>query len=337
MKLFGRDLAREIAIVAECGVNHEGDPDVALALVDAAADAGADAVKFQTYTAERLAGTTDPERLARVKRFGLDADALRALAARAGDRGITFFSTPASDDVVPLLDELCPVFKIASGDIDFEPVIRATAATGKPLVISTGAATTDEIATALDWIRDETGNDDLRDRALLLHCVSAYPTPIEEANLLSIPFLAERFGLTTGYSNHVMGAEASLAAVALGARAVEVHFTDRKEDREFRDHALSMDPADLAAFVRSARVIDTARGTFGKERQACEADAAPIIRKGVVAARDLTPGTVLAKDDLMYARPATGFPAAKLDALVGRTVTAPVPFGAPLTPETVGD
>ena len=333
MNLFGRDLSKEVAVVAECGVNHEGDLQAALDLITAAAEAGADATKFQTYTPERLAGTLDFERLERVRRFQLDDDAHRELARHASACGIAFFSTPASEDVVPILDELCSVFKIASGDIDFEPVIRATAATGKPLIISTGTATTENISQAIHWVRNETRCDDLSGRVALLHCVSAYPTPIEQANLRAIPFLRERFGLVTGYSNHVVGTDACLGAVALGARIIEVHFTDQKEGRTFRDHALSMDATDLRAFVRSARAINSALGVYDKPVQACEQAAVDLIRKGVVAARDLEPGTVLTQQDLMFARPATGFPAREIESLIGRTLGELLRLGEPFKPE----
>src|SRR6266446_4777141 len=145
MMLFGKDLVRELVIVAEVGVNHEGDPRAASELIRLAVDAGADAVKLQSYTPERLVSSHDADRLSRVRRFGLDADAHRALAAEAKKFGVQLFSTAASEDVVPLLAELFPAIKIASGDLTFEFVIRETARTGKPVIISTGCATLDEV------------------------------------------------------------------------------------------------------------------------------------------------------------------------------------------------
>ena len=145
MKLFGRDLDRSVLIVAEIGVNHEGNPDVAARLIDLVADSGVDAVKLQTYTPERYASASDPERLKRVSRFSLDQTALRRLVAHADRLGLPLFSTALTEDVVPLLAELCPAIKIASGDLTFEPVIRAATATKKPVIISTGNATVEEI------------------------------------------------------------------------------------------------------------------------------------------------------------------------------------------------
>lgn len=317
MQLFGKDLEREVAVVAEIGVNHEGDPAVAEALVRAAARAGADAVKLQTYTPERLASSSDPARLARVARFRLDEAAHRRLAAVARSSGISLFSTAVTEDVVPFLAELGPAVKIASGDVDFEVLVRAAARAGKPVILSTGNASLEEIDRAVGWCAEEISRDRLADRLAVLHCVSAYPAPIEQANVRSVPFLKARYGLTTGYSNHVLEPEAMLAAVALGAQIIEVHVTDRKTGREFRDHALSYEPDDLAALVRGIARVRASLGEDGKRIQPIEEPLRPLMRKGVVAARDLPAGTVLQDADLMYARPATEFTAAERPRLVG--------------------
>ena len=335
MRLQNRNLDEELLIVAEIGVNHEGDPEKAFILVGLAADAGADAVKFQTYNPERFISSTDPERLERVRRFSLDEAAHRRLAERAGELGITFLSTPVTEDVVPFLDSLCPAFKIASGDIDFEPVIRAAAATGKPLMLSTGLATIEEIDRAVQWVRDETGLADLRDRLVLMHCVSAYPTPMEQANVRSVPFLSERYGLHVGYSNHTIGDEACLAAVALGACAVEVHFTDCKEGRTFRDHTLSLDPDDLAVFVGKARRLRSSLGSYGKTVQECEAGGRAALRKGVVAACDIRAGTVIAPKHLMFARPATEFWSGEVGSLLGKVLRKSLKSGEPIPRDAV--
>lgn len=327
MKCFGRDLDENVVFVAEVGVNHEGDVEAASRMLALAADAGADAVKFQTYTPERYASASDPERLARVARFSLGEEALRRLAREAQALGVAVFSTPLSEDVVPLLDELFPALKIASGDLDFEPVVRAAARTGKPVFLSTGLGTLEEVETAVGWVRDEVGAEALRDRLVLMHCVSAYPTPLEDANVRSVPFLAERTGLRVGFSNHVVGPEACYAAVALGACAIEVHFTDRKTGRDFRDHALSFERDDLAELIATASRIRASLGTAGKRRQPSEEPNLLATRKGVVAARDLAAGTLLGERDLRWARPATEFAARELPRLVGRRLNVDVRAG----------
>ena len=327
MNLFGRNLGDDVAFVAEVGVNHEGDAEAASKLLRLAAEAGADAVKFQSYTPERYASASQPERLERMRRFVLDEAAHRRLAAEAAELGVHLFSTPLSEDMVPLLDELFPAIKIASGDLTFEPVIRAAARTGKPLLISTGAGTLDEIAEAVRWVKEEIGDAELSDRLVLMQCTSAYPTPIEEANVRVAPLLAKRFGVPVGYSNHVIGPEACLAAIALGASVIEVHFTDRKTGRDFRDHALSFEPEDLRRLIAMGRKLRASLGSGEKVLQASEAPLRDAIRKGVVAARDLPAGKRLARDDLMLARPETHFPAAEVDRLPGRTLAKAVGAG----------
>jgi N-acetylneuraminate synthase/N,N'-diacetyllegionaminate synthase len=171
----------------------------------------------------------------------------------------------------------------------------------------------------------------MHERLVLMHCVSAYPTPIEQANLLSIPFLRQRYGLVIGYSNHVIGVEAVLAAVALGAQVVEVHVTDRREGREFRDHALSLEPAELEGLVRAVARVRSSLGSLGKDVQECERPLREAIRKGIVAARDLPEGAVLDADSLMYARPATQIPASELGRVVGKRLARKVRKGELIT------
>jgi len=331
MHLFGKDLSRETVLIAEIGVNHEGDPDKAVDLLRLAAGAGADAVKFQSYTPARFVSSDDPERLDRVTRFGLDEAAHRRLAVEAEAAGVAFLSTPVTEDWVPLLAELGAAIKIMSGDLTFPETIKAAAATGKPVLLSTGGGTLAEIERAVDWVRETIGDAALAERLAILHCVSAYPTPMAEANLTAISTMAAHFApVAVGYSNHVIGPEAVIAAVALGAQVVEVHFTDCKEGREFRDHSLSADPDDLAYLVRTIPSVRAARGTGEKIPQPCETSAIEAIRKGVVAARDLPAGRRLTRADLMFARPASEVPALEADAVVGRTLNAPLAAGGVL-------
>ncbi len=325
MKLFGRDLETDLVVVGEVGVNHEGDPESAKRIIEAVAATGIDAIKLQSYTPARYASASDPERLARVSKFALSESAHRGLVALARDLGIPLFSTPLTEDWVPFLAANCEAIKIASGDLTFEPVIRAAARSGKPVLLSTGCGTLVEIDRAVDWVRQETGS--LQDRLVLLHCVAAYPTPVEQANVRSVPFLRERYRLPVGFSNHITGPEAVYAAVALGACVIEVHVTDRRAGRTFRDHALSTEPHELAALVRTVRAIKASLGEWGKAVQPAEAPSRDAMRKGVIAARDLQPGIVLREDDLMYARPATQFAAMERPRLIGRKLRGVVKAG----------
>ena len=324
MKLFGKDLTRDVVVIAEIGVNHEGNVEVASALVRAAAEAGADAVKFQSYTPERFISPADAERFARVTRFALDSAAHRRLAGEAAQAGIAFFSSAISEDWVPIIAELSPAIKIASGDLTFETVIRMAAATGRQVVLSTGCGTTGEIDQAINWVRSEVGDVDLANRLVLLHCVSAYPAPIDQCNLKAIPFLRYHTGLEVGWSNHVIGSAACIAAVALGASVIEVHVTDRKTGREFRDHELSFEPEDLALLVATLRGVRAALGDEKKMPQAVEVGVRDAIRKGIIAAVDIPVGTVLSAEHLMFARPGTEFPATELARLIGRRTAHPI-------------
>ncbi len=318
MQLFGKDLSRDVAVIAEIGVNHEGNFDKALELVRLAAEAGADAVKFQSYAPERLTSSDEPERLARVTRYALDVSAHHRLADEARNCGIAFFSSAITEDTVQLIASLAPAIKIASGDLDFEPVIRAAAASGRIVLLSTGTGTIDEVDRAVGWVRDEIGSAPLMDRLVLFQCVSAYPAPIEEAQTAVVTQYKSRYGIEVGYSNHVIGPEACYAAVALGASVLEVHFTDCKTGRMFRDHSLSFEPADLADLVAKVGRIRAAIGSSTKGPQTSESASILAIRKGVVAARDIAEGTVLAREDLMFARPASEFPSAQIGQLPGK-------------------
>lgn len=321
MKLFGKDLADEIVVVAEIGVNHEGDLKSARRLIGLAADAGADAVKFQTYTPERYASASDPERLARVTAFALGREDMYALKEVADSLGIGFFSTALTEDCVQHLTELSDVIKVASGDLDFEPVIRSAAASGATMILSTGLGTLEEIDRAVNWVRSEIGDGELSERLILMQCVSAYPTPIDEAGVHAITVLRDRYQVPVGYSNHVIGPHACYAAVALGAPIVEVHFTDRKAGRSFRDHALSMEPDELSSLVATLPRIRASLGPAEKRRQPSEQPLLAAMRKGVVAARDLSAGVRLRREDLMFARPAVEFRASEISRLLGQRLT----------------
>lgn len=325
----------EFCVIAEIGVNHEGDFKKAAEMVALAAASGADFVKFQSYTPERYAAANDTARLERVGRFALSDAQFRELAEKAQALGVGFLSTPLSEDWVEKLDQYCPALKIASGDITFAPVIKNAAHTGKPVILSTGAADLAEIDRAVAWFREEAGEEKTRDNLILMHCVAAYPVPAEQANILSIPFLKDRYGLRTGYSNHVIGMDACLAAVAVGADIIEVHFTYRKDNQEFRDHQLSFDAADLKEFTTRARTIRSALGRYDKQVQPCEAEIRPAIRKGVIAAQDIRAGEALSAEKLMYARPAVEFSSCEYDALIGKTVNRDIPKGHLIPKEAV--
>jgi len=332
MKIGPHDLDRAVFIVAEVGNNHEGSYARAEEMIARAKEAGADAVKFQTIVPDRLVSAGDTARIAQLTRFQFSYAQFAGLAAVARREGITFLSTPFDIASVAALDPLVPAFKIASGDNDFFPLIEAVALTGKPILMSTGLADRAAIATAKTFI-EETWQRHAKSGALaLLHCVVSYPTSAEDASLSAIRDLAA-LGCTIGYSDHTIGISAAILSVAIGARVIEKHFTLDKNQSDFHDHKLSADPADLAELVRRVREAEILLGTGGKRILACEQAVRERVRRGIAAAHDLAPGTVLGRADLTWVRPRAGLAPGQEDRLIGRRLIVAVSRGAPILPE----
>jgi sialic acid synthase SpsE len=297
-----------------------------------AARAGAQAVKFQTFVPERLVSPLQAERLAVLRRFQLSRDQFAELAGLARDQGLAFLSTPFDPDSARFLDRLVPAFKIASGDNDFWPLLEAVAATGKPVLLSTGLSGLAQVRRSLDFLREAWAGSGVEGRAVVMHCVSSYPTPAEEANLAALGPLAG-LGQTVGYSDHTLGIEAAVMAVALGARVVEKHFTLDKRLSDFRDHQLSADPEEMAELVRRVRLAESLLGGGGKGLRECEREVAVAARRSVVAGRDLPAGTVLGLDDLDWLRPGGGLPPGGERELIGRRLAAAKRCGEMILPD----
>lgn len=332
-------------VIAEAGVNHDGSLDRALALVDAAADAGADAVKFQTFDPAALAAAGAPlaeyqhrgaggasDQLAMLSRLALGADDFRVIAARCADRSIEFLSTPFDDAGAGLLVDLgVRALKIGSGELTNTPFLERLAHLGLPMLVSTGMGDIAEIDAAVAAIGAGGGPP-----LALLHCVSSYPTPPEQANLRAIATLQERYGPLVGYSDHCLGLDVSLAAVALGAVVLERHLTlDR--DAPGPDHAMSLLPGELADLVERSQVVWSALGTGAKEPQPAEAGTRAVVRRSLVAVRDLRAGETITAADVAAKRPGGGLPPDRLDALVGATVVRDIAADTPFTKSDLGE
>ncbi|MBN2232662.1 MAG: N-acetylneuraminate synthase family protein [Deltaproteobacteria bacterium] len=330
------DALQSTFVVAEIGVNHEGDVRLAEKMIRQAAAAGADAVKFQTYTAEHYISIVQPERLARVRRFQLSGDEFRRLKEVADEAGTVFFSTPLHPDDVDFLTELVPFFKVSSGDLTYLPLIRHIAATGKPMIISTGLGTRDEIQAALDTVTAVRPGALTAGEVMLMHCVSAYPTPPEEANLNNLFWLQKQFGVPVGYSDHTLGTTACEIAVAMGARVIEKHFTYRKEDQQFHDHAISADPEDLQRLIGRIREIEIYLGSADRRRTPAEEKGLPLMRRSLAAAVDIPAGVPVREEWITFLRPAWGLGPEAVASLVGRPLTRPVSAGELIRPEDVG-
>lgn len=325
-------------IVAEAGVNHDGNPDSAFALIDAAALAGADAVKFQVFRAAELAtagaetaayqqasgGMSQRQMLARLE---LEDVTLAALHAHCISRGVEFLATPFSPPDVPRLQALqVAAYKVASTDLNNTPLLRAIAATGNPLIVSTGAATVDEIRTAVIRLRSLGCGE----RLILLHCVSCYPTPLEAANLRAIETLRKTFNAPAGFSDHTLSLETGAWAVAIGACVLEKHFTlDRSASGP--DHAMSLAPTELAAYIARVRDAERALGAGVLGMQALEQEVRCVARKSVVTATALPAGATLTPGMLTTKRPGGGISPDCLDALIGRSVRFDTPADTVLT------
>ncbi len=320
-------------IIAEIGSNHNGDMDLCRQLIDAAADAGADAVKFQSWSESSLIASEEYARNTTyadtkrhfgslremVKAYQLTPDQHRIAHAHCRARGVAFCSTPFSTDEVDLLVSLdVPFFKVASMDVGYVPFLRYLAAQQRPLVISTGMATLAEIERAVSVARAE-GNAQL----VLLHCVSIYPPDPGIVNLRNIPMLQQAFDVPVGFSDHTLGVAIPLAAIALGATVIEKHFTLDK-DMPGWDHAISADPAELRVIVKKGKEVFTSLGTTQRVVSPAELDKRARFRRSLVARRTLPSGHSLSEDDLTAKRPGTGIAPDELGFVVGRRLAVAV-------------
>jgi N,N'-diacetyllegionaminate synthase len=330
----GRRVGRgePVYLIAEAGVNHDGILDRALELVDAAAEAGSDAVKFQVFDVDRLVaeGTAKAAYQRRVdagsetqdemlRRLQLDRRAFQAIAERARARGIAFVASPFDEASVDVLVDLgVPAIKIASPDLVNLPLVAYAAATGLPLILSTGMADLEETLRAVDTARANGAGD-----LVVLHCVSAYPARPEDANLAAMATLEGALGVPVGFSDHTLGTGVAVAAAALGACVIEKHLTlDRAAPGP--DHAASLEPREFAELVVQCRAAVAAMGDGVKRPVAAELENIAVTRRSVAAAHDLPAGSVLTRSSLVALRPGTGIPAADLDTLVGRTLVRDV-------------
>ena len=342
-----------VFVIAEAGVNHNGDIALAVKLVDAAVEAGADAVKFQTFRAEALATETAPKaayqsvrtgegqsQLAMLKALELSPERHRVLKAHAERRGIEFLSTPFDDESLKFLagDLGLARIKLGSGEVTNGPFLVAAARTGCDVILSTGMSTLDEVSDAvgalafgyreksktpsLDAFRAIAGGGeapaDIARKITLLHCTSAYPAPVAEANLRAMRTMAARFGVAVGLSDHTDGADVPVAAVALGATTIEKHLT-MSRSLPGPDHAASLEPEEFAAMVRSIRRIEAAMGNGEKRVMPSEVETREVARKSVVALAPIARGATFDERNLGAKRPGTGLSPMAIWNVFGRT------------------
>jgi N-acetylneuraminate synthase len=311
-------------VIAEAGINHNGDPVLAAELVDAAAEAGADVIKFQTHFPEHemlrggaTAAYVGESLFDLLARTALSRDAHFELRDRAAKRGIMFLSTPFSREAADFLETVAvPAFKTGSGELTNLPLQQHIARKRKPMIISTGMATPEEIDRTVQAVRRE-GTP-----FALMHCTSTYPTPYEHVQLGCIGQLQEKYGVPVGLSDHTLGSYVAYAAVALGASLFEKHFTTSRS-LPGPDQAGSMEPAELQDAVRGIRAVEQARGAT-KQIQPGEQDVRNMAHHSVVSLREIPAGRVITADDVWVKRPGTGIPARELPQIVGRTARRPI-------------
>ncbi|AKD04890.1 pseudaminic acid synthase [Pontibacter korlensis] len=323
-------------IIAEMSGNHNQSLERALQLVDAAADAGADAVKLQTYTADTMtlpgAFTIEDEGSLWKGRelYDLYKEAYtpwewhKPIFDRARERGMLAFSSPFDESAVDFLEELgAPVYKIASFENTDHPLLRRVAATGKPVIMSTGAATVQEVAEGVQVLRTA-GCREL----ILLKCTSTYPATPQNTNLLTIPHMQGLYGVQVGLSDHTMGVGASVAAVALGATVIEKHFTLRRADGGV-DSAFSLEPEELRALVVESERAHLALGRVQYGVQRAE-EKSRLFKRSVYAAKDIKAGEALTKENIRVIRPGLGLAPKHYDTLLGKTAKQDIKAGTPL-------
>ncbi|MBP3403449.1 MAG: N-acetylneuraminate synthase [Alphaproteobacteria bacterium] len=313
-----------VYIIAEAGVNHNGSVEIAEKLIDSAAQAGADAVKFQTFIAtagvsrfaekaqyQKENTTTSESQLEMIKKLELPFDQHRHLMEYCRKRNIQFLSTGFDFESINLLKSLnIPCMKIPSGEITNLPLLRQVNEYMHPVIMSTGMATLNEIKEALAVLKDC--------KVSLLHCTTEYPCPYEGVNLKAMQTMRDAFHLPVGYSDHTKGIEVPIAAVAMGATIIEKHFTlDR--NMEGPDHKASLEPDELKAMVTAIRHIEAALGTGEKEPAECEKKNMAIARKSIVAKRAIKKGELLTEENLTVKRPGDGVSPMKWDEIVGTT------------------
>jgi N,N'-diacetyllegionaminate synthase len=326
---IGNKLVGEsVFVIAEAGVNHNGNLKRALKIVDEAALTGADAVKFQAFITERLVSDRAPKADYQKKRgqgktqrdmlkpLELSPQDFAAIAERARRRGITFLSSAFDEESADLLEDLgVPAYKMGSGELTDIPLLEHVAKKGKPVLLSTGMATLDEIQEAVTAIRNQ-GNHQI----VLLHCVSSYPSKPQDSNLSAMKLLRERFGLPVGFSDHTVGVEVALAAAALGATIIEKHFTlSRKLPGP--DQKASLEPTEFRAMVQGIRVVEQALGKPVKEPTPEELKMRLIARRSLVASTNIPEGQVITRQMVAIKRPGTGIPPKEIENMIGKRAT----------------
>lgn len=333
MKIKNFDTDNKVLIIAEIGNNHEGDFNVACEMIEAAAEAGADAVKFQTFKTEHYVSKENLERFTRLQSFELTFNEFDRLSVKAKELGLLFLSTPFDLSSADALSHFVDGIKISSGDNNFYPLIQKVSEFNLPTILSLGLLGIDDIKFSLSIFTNNWETDFLKENLAILHCVCSYPVPYKEANLGALIQLKREFDCTVGYSDHVMGNTAALLSVALGARIVEKHFTLDNNYSDFRDHQLSADFEQLKTLVHDIRSAETLIGNHSKQTEKCEIPQSNAVRRSVVLAKNMQKGDRVTLQDITWVRPGGGIPPGHENSIIGKILKEDLPAGIQIKQE----
>lgn len=311
-------------LIAEIGGNHEGDFEYAKKLTQLAIDSNVDYVKLQIYTGDKLVSSVEsPDRSKHFKRFELSKEQHIYLAKMVVDAGIKYTSSVWDIDSMGWIDKYISLYKIGSGDLTAYPVLKKTAQIGKPMIISTGLATIDEVVNTVEFIQKCNPIYKSPDMLAVLQCTTMYPIPFEDANLNVMSQLKAKTGMTIGYSDHTEGSKALQYATAMGAEVLEFHFTDSREGKVFRDHKVSLTPNEINLLTDELLIVNKLKGISEKKPVDIELDNNHLhsFRRAVYPLVDIKAGEVFTEENLTVLRPNSGIDARDFNKLIGKTST----------------
>lgn len=312
-------------LIAEIGGNHEGNFDYARELTKLAIASNVDYVKYQMYTGDTLVSRIEsPQRNKHFKKFELSRDNYIELAELCQQNGVKFMASVWNPEFTSWIDKYIPIYKIGSGDLTAYPVLKQFAKIGKPIIVSTGLSSMDDIKGAIAFIQNQ--NSIYRDPNYLsiLQCTAMYPITYKDANLAVMHSFKKTFGLPVGYSDHTEGTKALEIAVAMGAQILEFHFTDSRENKEFRDHKVSLTKDEVLGLINSIKDIELLKGSSDKQPLAVEGDHKHSFRRAVYPKHDLTKGTIIKEEDIVVLRPNHGIDAREFYEILGKELKVDV-------------
>ena len=319
MKIFNKDTLKDLVVIAEIGVNHNGSIDWILNMLPQVKASGADAIKFQLFTPDLYSTRRNTTRYEQISKFYISEKDFLRIKKSCDSIGLPIFATPVSHDWVQFIAETCGIIKIASGDFTFGPTVEASLNTSAQIIISSGATSRNEVSNFVSLAKQIRPGITYFESIAMLHCISSYPPPITESNLSAITDLKQITELTVGFSSHFLEDAPLFAALGLGARIFEIHVTDDRSRNDIRDHSLSRTPIELKNIVTSLNELNLSVNSGMKAVQKSEEGSINTMRKGIVYSKKLPSGHKLMADDFNFARPLNPeFP--KIDGVIGRTL-----------------